>query len=92
MPVTSTQPIVIPAKEFDKLWVTVFNSMSQAPNMPVNLIATLTPYNSAGDVGNPINLGPYDVVEICQTDPEAAQIYGLIMAWLQKKARAEGKI
>lgn len=92
MPVTPTQPIVIPAKQLDKVFVTLFESSAQAPNMPVTLNCRLVPYNDAGDAGAPIVLGPYDVAAMCAEDQEAAVIYGLILAWIQKKARAEGKI
>lgn len=92
MPVTPTQPIVIPEKQLDKIWVTSFSSMSQGPNKPIALNIGLTPYNSSGAQGESINLGPYDVSEICLADSEAAAIYGSILAWVEKKAKAEGKI
>jgi len=92
MPVTPTQPIIVPSKSLDKIWVTSFSSMSQGPNKLITLNIILTPYNESGDEGTGIVLGPYDVAEICLSDPEAAAIYGAILAWVEKKAKAEGKI
>lgn len=92
MPITPSQPITIPEKVLNKVWVTGFVSTSPGPNLATTLTIELIPYNEQGDVGARVRLDPIDVLHAAQTDPEAAQIYGRILHWVERKAKEEGKI
>ena len=91
MPVQG-KPVIIPAKVLDKFWISLFQSVANLTEQTAELNATLIPYNDNGDSGEPIYLEPINVFHEVATDPEAAQIFGLIQVWLEKKAVEQGKL
>jgi hypothetical protein len=92
MPIVA-KPKIIPEKTLNKFWIAKFHSDSGIVGGAASLNATLIPYNEeTQQLGDPIHLDAIDVFQEVQVDPQAAQIYGYIMAYLQKKAIEQGKL
>jgi hypothetical protein len=91
MPITA-DPIIIPAKTLDKYWVHSFSVGTTGVNGVAMLHSSLLPYNDGGDIGPEIVLDTINVFEQLAVDPDAAQIFGLVMAYVEKKAKEQGKI
>lgn len=99
MPIQAA-PIVIPSKTLDKYWVQSLSIGTTGVGGVALLKSTLIPYNSAGDIGPEIILDTINVFEQIAINPEteqpvdadAAQIFSLFMAYIDKKAKEQGKI
>ena len=91
MPITA-DPIVIPSKTLDKFWIYSLAIGTTGVNGVALLNSTLLPYNDAGDVGTEIPLDVINVFEQVAVDPDAAEIFALFMAYIEKKAKEQGKI
>ena len=91
MPITA-DPIIIPSKTLDKFWVHSLAIGTTGVNGAALLNCSLLPYNDTGDVGTEIQLDIIDVFEQVTVDPDAAQIFALFMAYVEKKAKEQGKI
>jgi len=91
MPI-SANPITIPAKVLDKYWVETFTVGTTGLNGLALLNSSLLPYNDSGDIGPSIALDTINVFQEMATDPDAAQIFSLVMAYIEKKAKEQGKI
>lgn len=90
MPI-SGKKIIIPARELDKYWVARFSTGAGFGGSP-KLEIVLIPYNADNATSDPIFLDPIDVFEETQNNPLAAQIYGLIMQFVEAKAKEQNKI
>lgn len=96
----AAQPTIIPAKTLDKYWVHQFAVGTTGVGGTALLNSCLIPYNDSGDVGPEIQLEPINVFEQLAIDPEtqlpkdpdAAQIFALVLAYVEKKAKQQGKI
>ena len=91
MPIEAN-PIIIPAKTLDKFWVHLFSVGTTGVNGEAILHSSLLPYNDSGDVGAEIPLNAISVFQECEIDQDAAQIFSLVMAYIEKKAKEQGKI
>lgn len=91
MPIKA-DPIVIPEKVLNKFWVHSFNVGTTGVNGKAILHSSILPYNDSGDIGPEIVLNTIDVFSELAVDPKAAQIFGLVMAYVERKAREQGKI
>jgi hypothetical protein len=99
MPITAGK-ITIPAKELDKYWVHSFTVGTTGVNGQAILKASLIPYNEAGDIWQEISLDPISVFEQSAinpetqepVDPDAAVIFGLVLSYVEKKAKEQGKL
>lgn len=91
MPIQAA-PIVVPAKTLDKYWVHSFAVGTTGVNGNAFLRSSLLPYNDSGDVGAEISLEAINVFVETAIDQDAAQIFGLVMAYVEKKAKQQGKI
>lgn len=91
MPIVA-DPIIVPEKVLNKFWVYSFSVGTTGVNGAALLHSSLLPYNDAGDVGPEITLDTINVFEQVAIDPDAAKIFGLVMAYVEKKAKEQGKI
>ncbi len=99
MPIQA-EPIVIPSKTLDKYWIHALSIGTTGVGGVALLKSTLIPYNSAGDSGPEIVLDTINVFEQIAinpetsepVDPDAAEIFYLFMAYIEKKAKEQGKI
>lgn len=91
MPIVA-DPVVITAKILDKYWVHSFSVGTTGVGGAAILRSSLIPYNAAGDVGSEIALDPISVFDEVQVDQDAAVIFSLFMAYVEKKAKQQGKI
>jgi hypothetical protein len=84
--------IVIPEKVLNKFWVHSFIVGTEGVNGKAWLRSSLLPHNDSGEIGQEIVLDEIDVFEAVQLDPDADQIFGLVMAYVEKKAKEQDKI
>lgn len=92
MPIKA-KPIVVPEKVFDDYWVALFQSTSNGVGEKACLHSAIIPFNkTSGEAGSSINLDAIDVFAELAADADARVIYGLILAYLQKKAIEQGKL
>lgn len=91
MPIQAA-PIIVPAKTLDKYWVHTFSVGTTGVNGAALLRSSLLPYNDNGDVGPEIQLDVISVFEQLSVDPDAAEIFGRVLAYVEKKAKEQGKI
>jgi hypothetical protein len=85
-------PISVPAKTLDRLWIVSFYATSQGPGQQTFLNVALQTYNDAGDTGPVIHLDLIDVLKEAATDPMGAAVYAGLLNWVKLKARVQGKI
>lgn len=91
MPIVA-EPIIVPSKTLDKFWVHSLSIGTTGVNGAALLKASLLPHNDSGDVGSEIVLDTINVFEQVAVDEDAAEIFTLFMAYIEKKAKEQGKI
>lgn len=102
MPITPTNPITVPAKTFDRLWVTLLSVRSEAVSAPdalpspdASATIRLLPYSAEtlDTAESQINVNiPNIFTRISQGDTKLAQILGLILEYAGEEAKRQGLI
>lgn len=96
MPLELENPIVVPEKVLDKVWLANFHGVSVL-NSFATLDISLVPYNAEGETGPIIKLDQVSVFDMITPgselfDAEAAKLYQGILALAMKLAKVQGKI
>ena len=93
MPITGTNPVVIPAQTYTNYWILDLHIRGMNPNVPVQVTVLLQPYSVA--TNGTITLAPVppvlyklnDLLGAAAADPALAQVVGALEAKLQSMAQ-----
>ena len=92
----ASQPLVVPAKTFDKIWVEAISISAPSPDQDATAIVRLRRFQTIDGVSEceqeSQKIEVNGILSLAETDPELAAAVGSLMAYIAKVGAEKGLI